>query len=66
MCRRFKFYDFRRIERRRSLGLKMDSWLNLSRDREHSYWTYPLAMANPQVSAWRLREKGFDATSRTG
>ena len=65
MRRRWSKYDFARIERRKTLGQRMDQLLSQSRETEHSYWVYPIFSTFAKELALHLRSAGFDATAQS-
>lgn len=63
--RRWRSYDFARVERRIHMGRLLDNRINAHHDASHSYWVYPLFVDVPIVVIDRLRAAGFDATCKT-
>ena len=62
--RRWRSYNFGRIERRIQMGRHLDSRLGLAHAASHSYWAYPLFVNDPIAMRDRLRAAGYDATCR--
>lgn len=62
MRRRWSTYDFTRIDRRKSLGRRLDRLLAQSQPPDHSRWVYPLFLPSADKLACKLRAHGFDAT----
>ena len=60
--RRWRTYDFARIERRRELGRDFDRRIGRKQSASHSYWVYPIFVCDPIGVRDRLRAAGFDAT----
>jgi len=59
--RRWRSYDFARVERRVCMGRYLDKRIGLEHAESHSYWVYPLFVHDPTVVRDRLRAAGFDA-----
>jgi len=64
LVRRWRTYDFSRIDRRVQLGRRMDRALGRSRSAGDVYWVYPLFVPDAQAIRDRLCAAGFDATCR--
>jgi dTDP-4-amino-4,6-dideoxygalactose transaminase len=60
--RRWKSYDFARIDRRRQLGRLLDRQIGQRHSPGHSYWVYPLFTPDASVLRDRLHAADFDAT----
>jgi dTDP-4-amino-4,6-dideoxygalactose transaminase len=66
MTRRFKEFDFGRIEHRKRLGEIFDRELGFDeRPADDSRWICPLFVPDKQATCDRLRAAGFDATCRS-
>ena len=63
--RRWRTYDFTRIDRRRHLGHYLDHRTRQQHSPAHSYWMYPLFVRNANAACDRLRAAGFDATCQS-
>lgn len=63
--RRWRSYDFGRLERRMQMGRYLDSRIGLIHAASHSYWVYPLFASDPIAMRDALRVAGYDATCRT-
>ena len=63
--RRWRTYNFARIDRRVLLGSRLDGRLGLRRTASHSYWVYPVFVDDPNAVRDRLLAAGFDATRQT-
>lgn len=62
--RRWRTYDFGRIENRVALGRLLDGRIGHARAVAHSFWVYPIFVHDPITVRNRLRAAGFDATCR--
>lgn len=62
--RRWRSYDFTRIERRIHMGRSLDAQIGQLHAALHSFWVYPLFVHDPLGVRDRLRKGGFDATCR--
>ena len=66
MTRRFREFDFGRIEHRKRLGEIFDQELGCDeRPSDDSRWICPLFVADKKMTCDRLRAAGFDATCRS-
>jgi hypothetical protein len=63
--RRWRTYDFARVERRIHIGRYLDKRLGAQRAVSHSYWVYPVFVDTPTILRDRLRAAGFDATCQS-
>lgn len=62
--RRWEGWDASIIDHRKQLGQQMDHLLGSQGSGGH-YWLYPVFDADPEQLALRLRNNGFDATTRS-
>ncbi len=60
--RRWRSYEFGRIENRIRLGKFLDSRIGQEHTATHSYWVYPVFVHDPIAICERFQAAGFDAT----
>jgi perosamine synthetase len=60
--RRWRSYDFARIDTRIKMGRFVDSRMGREHPASHSYWVYPVFVQDPIAVRDRFRAAGFDAT----
>ena len=60
--RRWRTYDFARVQRRIAMGRHLDDRIGVHHDMTHAYWVYPLFVSFPLAVRDRLRNAGFDAS----
>ena len=63
LCRRWRFYDYLRIDRRKNLGQYFDHLAGVHHDASHTFWVYPVFATDAHAARTRLRTAGYDATS---
>jgi perosamine synthetase len=61
--RRWRHYDFKRIDRRISMGKDLNLRLGRDHAASHSYWVYPIFVKDAKSVCGRLRDAGFDASA---
>jgi dTDP-4-amino-4,6-dideoxygalactose transaminase len=61
--RRWRHYDFKRIDRRISMGKDLNLRLGRDHAASHSYWVYPIFVKDAKSVCGRLRNAGFDASA---
>ncbi|MFO0915143.1 MAG: DegT/DnrJ/EryC1/StrS family aminotransferase [Pirellulales bacterium] len=62
LAKRWRSYDFARIERRARLGRQLSRCIGHEHPASHTFWVYPIFVSDPIVLRDRLRAAGFDAT----
>ena len=62
LARRWKKYDYNRIDRRKQLGRSLDERIGNQHPPVHSYWVYPIFVTEKSGLCERLSSAGFDAT----
>lgn len=60
--RRWRSYDFARIDHRINMGRYLDTRIGHEHAASHSYWVYPIFVHDPIAVRDRFRAAGFDAT----
>jgi dTDP-4-amino-4,6-dideoxygalactose transaminase len=62
LARRWRSYDFGRLEKRMELGRLLDGHTGVRHSASHTYWVYPIFVHDPVGVQERFRRAGFDAT----
>jgi hypothetical protein len=62
LARRWRSYDFGRLEKRMELGRLLDGHTGVRHSAAHTYWVYPIFVHDPVGVQERFRRAGFDAT----
>lgn len=63
--RRWRTYDFSRIDRRKEMGRRLDGVSGQQHNEKDSHWVYPIFIDQPEEVRDQLRAAGFDATTRS-